>query len=485
MTSGDYYNTVERNIEVMGRDLEGLTYNDVPMFHFLKMTTYLHMRNRYVNQQGARWQRWKSLAWQVVRQLWRAHRTDPVERFVSTGADFIVVLDHDQPNFVALMLRIAGELGENSVFMLTTCRRIAAEVKGAFTGPCYVPSLERTLKIKLEHLRLLAAVYGKTPLFRKAGVFFTLSCFFDTLTTLKIFDFYRAHLNPAKTKAVVTLCDAHPHEAAISKAATGKGIPAFTLQHGITGVMHTPVHSDRIFVWGETTKQDLLRLGVPEEKIVISGRPLLDEAAAKCTAMAPSLRASFRTRHPRADSSGPVVTYIAGNIDEGGERTLFTAFSASWSLGILPVVRLKPTIDKAHEQRFRDWINDLGGASEVYVSTTDDLYELLAVSDVVIGFHSSVVVEALAFGCIPVLLDALPEYDLRAINSHYEDCLIAHDAEGLCGLIRRMTEDANYFQQLKDVYAETGGRYFGGEPGVPATRFIRDYIVNFGSRQVQ
>jgi glycosyltransferase involved in cell wall biosynthesis len=335
----------------------------------------------------------------------------------------------------------------------------------------------------LEHLRILATIYKKTPFFRKQGAFFTFSCFFEILSTLKMYDFYRAYLNPDKTKAVVTLCDAHPHEAAITKAAKGKGIPTFTLQHGIFGAMHTPVHSDRIFVWGEITKQKVMRLGVPAEKIVISGRPLLDEAAAKCQSLAPSLRTAFRKRHPRRYSSGPVVTFIAGNIEESGEESLLAAFSALWSLGILLVVRLKPTIAPEQEQWYRDQINKLGGASEVYVSKTDDLYELLAVSDVVIGFVSSVVVEAMAFGCIPVLLDILSAYDLRALLSHYDDCLIARDAAELHQLIRRITEDRDYFQQLKSVYAATASRYFGGEPGVPATRFIRDYIMNFTARE--
>jgi glycosyltransferase involved in cell wall biosynthesis len=101
----------------------------------------------------------------------------------------------------------------------------------------------------------------------------------------------------------------------------------------------------------------------------------------------------------------------------------------------------------------------------------------------VIGFVSSVVVEAMAFGCIPVLLDILSAYDLRALLSHYDDCLIARDAAELHQLIRRITEDRDYFQQLKSVYAATASRYFGGEPGVPATRFIRDYIMNFTARE--
>ncbi|MCX5887989.1 MAG: hypothetical protein NTY36_00890, partial [Deltaproteobacteria bacterium] len=246
-----------------------------------------------------------------------------------------------------------------------------------------------------------------------------------------------------------------------------------------------PVHSDRIFVWGEATKQDLLQLGVPEEKIVISGRPLLDEAAVKYKALELSLRTSFRARHPRSGSSGPVVTYIVGNIGTNEERALLTTFSATWNLGILPVVRLKPGLDKEQEQQFRDWINELGGSSEVHVSISDDLYELLAVSDVVIGFYSSVVVEALAFDCIPVLLDTLPEYDLRSLNPHYGDCLSVRDAEELGRLILRLSEDPDYFQHLKEVYAARATRYFGGEPGVPATRFIRDYIVKFAAQQVQ
>lgn len=479
----DYYSTIERNLEAMGRDLEGLTYEGVPVFHFLKITTYLHFKNRYLHQQWGRIHKCKSLAWQVVRQLWCPDRIGPAQSFASAGADYILVIDHYQPNFILLMLRMAVEFGEDRVLILTKDRRIEAELQGAFAGPCYTPTLERTMRVKPAHLRLLAVVYRKTPLFRNEGKFFTLACFADALTTMKMFDFYLTHLDPAQVQAVLTLSDVHPFETAVTKAAGEKGIPNFTLQHGVPEVMFTPVHSDRIFVWGEKSRQDLLRLGVPPEKIVISGCPLLDEAAAKCKASAPSLRASFRARHPRGNSSGRLVTYIATNLGNREERALLAAFAATWNLGILPVVRLKPTHDQKQVQEFRDWISELGGASEVQVSMTDDLYELLTVSDVVVGSQSSVVVESLAFGCIPVLLDILPEYDLRLINPHYGECLIARDADALKRMISRMTEDPAYFKQLQEAYAAIAGRYFGGQPGVPATRFIRDYIVNFASPQ--
>jgi CDP-glycerol glycerophosphotransferase (TagB/SpsB family) len=174
-----------------------------------------------------------------------------------------------------------------------------------------------------------------------------------------------------------------------------------------------------------------------------------------------------------------VVTYIAGNAGQKEEQTLLTAFAASWILDILPVVRLKPTIDKEKEQRFLEWITDLKGTSEVLVSLNDDLYELLAVSEVVIGFQSSVVVEAMAFGAIPVLLDILPEYNLKVINPHYDDCLVVRNTAELIQLIRRMSEDSHYLQQLKGDFETTSIRYFGGTPGVTATRFIRDYIMSF------
>lgn len=480
MTSSDFYSNAEYSIEAMGRDLEGLTYKGTPVFYFLKIATYLQMKNRYVNGTRNRFAFWRASLWGIVRQLWSPDYTTP-QRFVSNMADFIVALDHDHPNLNILMLRLVSALGEPRVFILTENRRIAAEVSGGFAGPCYTPSLERTMKVTLEHLQVLKAVYRATPFFRQEGWGFTLLCFIDLLVAMKLHDFFLTHLDPARCQAVLTLMDIHPSELALTAAARAKGIPTFTLQHGVAEIMHTPVHSDRIFVWGEATKQDLLRLGVPAEKIVISGRPLLDEAAANYRAQAPSLRASFRVRHPRGNSSGPVITYIAGNVGKMEEHALLSAFAASWSLEISPVVRLKPTIDKELEQCFQDWISELGGASEVYVSMNDDLYELLAVSDVVIGFQSSVVVEAMAFGGIPVLLDILPEYHLQVINPHYQDCLIVRNADELRQLIKRMTEDAEYFQQLQEVSATTATRYFGGKPGVPATRFIRDYIVNFAS----
>jgi len=61
-------------------------------------------------------------------------------------------------------------------------------------------------------------------------------------------------------------------------AAQALRIESFTLQHGVINppVGFSPVHADEIWVWGEMAKKQLVKAGVSEQKIRLTGTPIVE-----------------------------------------------------------------------------------------------------------------------------------------------------------------------------------------------------------------
>lgn len=82
--------------------------------------------------------------------------------------------------------------------------------------------------------------------------------------------------------AYISFCSSHIHEGMLDIFFQRKGIPTFTLQHGlyfifknttIDAICYENVISDKLLCWGGYTKDEFIRYGVPEEKLVIAGYP--------------------------------------------------------------------------------------------------------------------------------------------------------------------------------------------------------------------
>jgi hypothetical protein len=61
-------------------------------------------------------------------------------------------------------------------------------------------------------------------------------------------------------------------------AAQSLKIKSFTLQHGVINppVGFAPVHADEIWAWGEMARKQLLKAGVPEHQIRLTGTPIVE-----------------------------------------------------------------------------------------------------------------------------------------------------------------------------------------------------------------
>jgi len=81
---------------------------------------------------------------------------------------------------------------------------------------------------------------------------------------------------------LVAATERHVHERFIMEHMKARGVAFILFQHGVTEetvkniMVNTPSQADKIFAWGELSKQFFLHHGVCEEKIVVTGSPIFD-----------------------------------------------------------------------------------------------------------------------------------------------------------------------------------------------------------------
>jgi hypothetical protein len=132
------------------------------------------------------------------------------------------------------------------------------------------------------------------------------------------FSYYKVFLKAifgSNTKAVITLCEVHNHEYAISSTAKNNQIKTFTLQHGDIGKVDGQVVSDKIFAWGQSSNDALLGLGVPEEKIDLSGSLWMEKSYESVIGQKEEIKKYFKEKY-NLDFGKPIISFFTNNVSK-------------------------------------------------------------------------------------------------------------------------------------------------------------------------
>jgi len=197
------------------------------------------------------------------------------------------------------------------------------------------------------------------------------------------------------------------------------GVPFFTLQEGLyyapAGVyrFHTE-YSTACLVWGEATREVLVRSGGSADKIFVVGNTHLAPAIAM--ASQPATRQETKNEL-QLDPHKKVVTILMGGLGYQNEFTFPAAF-LDWvrqAEDVTIICKWHPVTNKTVLERITQPLQEILTFHSVQQY---DTYRLLAVSDVCVVFGNSTTgLEALAFGkpLIEVQLAGL-EYSFSAMG---------------------------------------------------------------------
>ena len=179
------------------------------------------------------------------------------------------------------------------------------------------------------------------------------------------------------------------------------GIPCLEVQFGLTGnegIEWQFFSADKVAVWGEDAKETMLKHGVPDEKIIITGSPRHDSLTNVSDAEVKLMRAKLGV----PDASKLVLlasTYRLNSYDAYSNAELLRSMkravfeAADKSSGICLVVKPHP-VENVRETR------SIAGKNKniIFVSQKSDIRELSRICDAFVSFGSTATLDALILG---------------------------------------------------------------------------------------
>ncbi len=462
-------------LERLCRNNRSVMYKGIPLFLATRMSILLMLRDRLLrSDRNPLLERVRLLLWCIreLAVLFRWRRT-AAELYNGRGSrrKWLFVIDHDSVAFLEMQLALVREFDPSEVVVVTQDEQIYRRLRGDLNEIHLVRRLQQQVPIRWQHVKTAFEITARAELVRPRAVLFRPQLWLAAVRTMKLIDFYERALDLKRIAGTVTLSDTHNHEFVVSNVANKNRLQTCTLQHGLMDIPDTPISAKRIFVWGESTREILLRLGVSEDKIDVAGRPGLDDELRRHSADGPEIRAEFcRTYGLTPDRL--MVTYFASNWGPEENRGLFDCFADICDLNVSPVVKLKSNAGEAMIQTYQAWLRERKSTARVPIVTAESPWQCFQVSDVVITCHSTVGMEALAFGVIVVLLEKYPYMDLAVMLPHYADAIIVNNGSELRTLVERLVSDRAYADALRKRSRERSRRHFANSIEWDASRHI-------------
>jgi hypothetical protein len=291
--------------------------------------------------------------------------------------------------------------------------------------------------------------------------------------------------------AIVVPSDTFFYVRSMPAAAHALGVPFLVAQKETTISEHTmrehaeevrrfaPPRADRMTVCSERHKQFWVRAGGRESDIVVTGQPRFDFY-------------SDRSRWPAASrpgEPGPSVLFLSYAVDayhpdvaqgSGGwellhqqtERGLHELARRGWRVSIKP--HPQQSLDTL--QRLRERAGELWGERIVPVDPQADVRPLIVSADVVVGFQSTALLEAMLAGR-PVVYTGWDESaaalggEIIPFEQWEPQIAVVREAEGLPDAVIAARGQV-YAEEILRARKETAERYLGPLDGLAAERTL-------------
>lgn len=460
------------------RDLSGVEIAGSEIYTLLRVPLYFAIKNKH---NVVLWKRYLLFFQQLGRlaKLLGARAISWIlaKRLLEITQETLFVIDHHVPKDIEFQSLILSYFDKSKITILTSNPLVKdqldiIDVGQIYRSDCMANRVRLTWEDYLFSLQVLFCV-------RRVGMLFLPFLAISIMRSILYVKLYEQVLSSVKTKAVVTYCDAHPHEQAITAVAVKKGISTYTNQHGMIGSLYAPVISDKIFVWGDVSKEELVNLGVNQEKIVVVGRVGLASVhpSAAINELFTTTQLSVKYGFPPHKLT---ISYFATNWGDHENRELFKAFCHILSLPVNILVRPRPGASNQQIAEYHKWLHTFseGSTANVVISNEDSMQEVFEGIDVLVTCHSGAIVDAMPYSVVGVVLDLFEYMNLRDTLPHYQDSIVTHDSKSLFSAINGLLIDHDLLIKLKQQAFKSHEKYQANSYDKPVEQVIAEYIIN-------
>lgn len=282
------------------------------------------------------------------------------------------------------------------------------------------------------------------------------------------FDMYLDLIREVEPQAVLVDFDRNPRAACLVLAARRMKIPTLTLVHGsVHGPdFFMPIIADRVLCWGESQREMFTQNGTEPDRVEVVGFHRVQSL---------ETRDGEATRGRYGFSLNvPVIMYVSNPITLEARKRLVETFCEALAASetTTGLVRLHP------DERLPEFSDISSNYPEVRFFSNEEMSssDAFELADVVVAHSSGFAGEAVARGCVCVILDAVdvPVGPCEELIE-WAGAPRARDASELAGVLSRIVEDSDYRGELRQ-----GGRRFSrrtyAATGCTAYRNIADAV---------
>jgi len=204
-----------------------------------------------------------------------------------------------------------------------------------------------------------------------------------------------------KIKAIVLTGQNNIFEKCMIAAAKQRNLPVLIIQHGIgMGTFKTVdvIHNEIFAVWGDCFKESLLRLGLKEKNIAITGNLAFDD-----------LKEGHQQQVPHKYVLVTTGCYIEDRFLEKKAyfKVMHKVIHDLSQLDEKIIIKLHPR--EKYIEEYRRIVSKIAGGSQKFTIIRDvgkeEYHQLLGKSSIIITFGSSILLEAIALGKRTMIID--------------------------------------------------------------------------------
>jgi hypothetical protein len=207
-------------------------------------------------------------------------------------------------------------------------------------------------------------------------------------------------LSGSNINKVVSSSDYFPIDYALFASAKKCKIQTFVVQHGIVSLSFFPFTADKIFVYGEYARQEMLKYGCEDSRIIKAGMPSTD---------------LLFSQHSRNENLGIIPRNRVLILSETQGDVLFPDVYASYAKILLALVKNTPDWEfsiKLHPSETDSFymVQDFEKYKNLKIlSKSTSLIEAFQHADIALTIWSTAGLEAMAFGLPLIVIDSTNE----------------------------------------------------------------------------
>lgn len=256
-----------------------------------------------------------------------------------------------------------------------------------------------------------------------------------------------------RNAAVLLASDCTPYDRCILMAAKNNRIYSGVVQHGVlvepSG--HNKIIADNIFVWGEAAKKWYEKYGNDPERCIVTGNPKHDE-------IIKSISEGFSSKDFKEKLSIPsgsrVITILTNFVDgfcvsnselENFEMIDSVLTAVGSKNDFFVIVKLHPSETLKYYRAFQTKIRTK--YKNIMFIKNIDLMALLNISDIIVSWYSSTVVEAMLLKRPAIIFDYTTKRSLVPYEK-YGAVLKVKNREGMKDAILNIMNDGDFRKKM-------------------------------------